>query len=267
MSKRARPPIITLTTDFGLRDYFVGSIKGVILQALPKARLIDISHEIPRHDIISGAFVVNEVCRYFPSGTVHLAVVDPGVGTVRRKIVVSFQGQHFVAPDNGLLTYLVDKAESRVFEIRGNTLLKFEESPTFAGRDHFAPIAAALASGTDPAALGVEIEDAYKISGLAIEKKESKLGGKIVYFDHFGNAITNIKRADLPEKFEIVIAGETLTGLKQNYAEGDEAKVNLIINSSGYLEIFMPEKSVKERLNLELLDVVAVLNVIKSPND
>ena len=253
---RPHPPIITLTTDFGLRDYFVGALKGVLLQSLPEARLIDISHEIPRHDIISGAFVINEAFPYFPPGTIHLSVVDPGVGTRRRMIVVSCAGQLFVAPDNGLLSYLLYKAESRAFKIEGNALLKFKESPTFAGRDHFAPIAAALASGTDPAALGEEIDDANIIEGLVIEKKESGIRGKIVYFDHFGNAITNIKRSDLPEQFKIIVGGEKLIELKRNYDEGIDAQANLIINSSGQLEIFVPRKSAKEQLNLELMDVI-----------
>jgi len=262
VSKLARPPIITLTTDFGLRDYFVGVIKGVILQTLPEIQFVDISHEIPRHDIISGAFVVNEICSYFPPGTVHLVVIDPGVGTDRKKIVVCYEQQFFVAPDNGLLTYILNKEESRTFEIT-STLLKFKKSPTFAGRDHFAPIATALASGTDPGELGVEINDAYKISGLSIEKNDSGLSGKIVYFDYFGNAITNIRKSDLPVHFKVMLGEKILTGLKQNYSEGDDTQANLIINSSAWLEFFVPGKSAKVQLSLSLMDVVSITNIFK----
>lgn len=264
---RPRIPIITLTSDFGLGDYFVGSLKGVILRALPDAQLIDISHEIPRHDIISGAFVINEAYRYFPPGTIHLVVIDPGVGTQRRKIVVCCERHRFVSPDNGLLSYLLNKTESRVFEIKESALLKFKESPTFAGRDHFAPIAAALASGIDPATLGVEIDDPCKISGFDIKKEEIKIMGKVVYFDHFGNAITNIKKADLPEHFEVAIGREILFALKQNYAEGAASQANLIINSSERLEVFVPRQSAQERLNLKLMDVVVVTETFNSPRD
>ncbi len=262
MTAAHQHPLITLTSDFGLRDYFVGALKGVILQRLPSAQLIDISHEIPRHDTISAAFVINEICPYFPSGTVHLAVVDPGVGTARRMIVVSCASQFFVAPDNGLLSYFLNHAESRVYNITGKGLLKFKKSPTFAGRDHFAPIAAALASGIKPADLGDEIDDAMKIPGLELEKNGSTLSGKIVYFDHFGNAITNIKESDLPEHFKVVIGSTTLTELKENYAEGEAGQINLIINSSARLEIFVARQNVKEHLKLNLMDPV-ILNTCK----
>ncbi|MFQ5949402.1 MAG: S-adenosyl-l-methionine hydroxide adenosyltransferase family protein, partial [Nitrospiria bacterium] len=184
--------IITLTTDFGIRDYFVGSLKGVLLQRVPNARLIDITHETPRHDIISAAFVVNEIYRTFPQGAIHLVVVDPGVGTERKKLIVSKEGHLFVAPDNGVLTYLFKEEGSRVYEVVDTRHLTFSNSPTFAGRDHFAPIVASLAVGILPEALGREISDYQCIKGLYPERKGSDLVGKIVYFDHFGNAITNL---------------------------------------------------------------------------
>lgn len=251
-------PIITLTTDFGLRDHFVGVLKGIFLKTLPSAQLIDISHDLPRHDIISAAFIINEAFPYFPSGTVHLAVVDPGVGTARRMIVVVCCSQFFVAPDNGLLSYLLHQPENRAYEIKDSDFLKLRKSSTFAGRDHFAPIAAALATGTDPSALGEEIDDAKKIEGLALEKNGTTTFGKIIYFDHFGNAIINIKNTDVPKHFKVEIGGETFTELKSCYAEGDEAQANLIINSSEWLEVFVPGQSAKAQMQLNLMDVVVL---------
>jgi S-adenosyl-L-methionine hydrolase (adenosine-forming) len=258
VSADVHTPIITLTTDFGLSDYFVGVLKGVLLQALPEVRIVDISHEIPRHDIISGAFVINEIFPYFPPGAVHLAVVDPGVGSTRRNIVVDYGGQHFVAPDNGLLSYVLGKAESRVYKINLRVGLKFKASPTFAGRDHFAPIAAMLASGRDPSELGEEIDDPCRLPGLSLGKRASGVIGKIVYFDHFGNGITNIKASDLSAASEVIVAGLRLGKLKQNYDEGSGTEGNIIINSSERLEVFVRGDSAKGKLNLKLMEVVTV---------
>jgi len=257
-------PIITLTTDFGSRDYFVGSMKGVLLRIVPNARLIDITHEIPRHDIVSAAFVINEIYRTFPQGTIHLVVVDPGVGTERKKLIVSKKGQLFVAPDNGVLTYLYREKETRIYEVVDTPYLTFSNSPTFAGRDHFAPIAASLAAGIHPEALGREISDYQRIEGLTPESMGSDLAGKIVYFDHFGNAITNLTESVLKKsvRFEVRIKGHSFQGLKRNYAEGDEEEGNLIINSSGHLEIFIPRKSAKEALKLNILDDLLVSHLM-----
>ncbi len=263
-SKRLEKPLITLTTDFGISDYFVGSLKGVLLQGAPSAQIIDLTHQLPRHDILSAAFVINEAFRYFPTETIHLVIVDPGVGTKRRKIVVSYKDQSFVAPDNGVLTYILQKEGSQSFEINESTSLKFEESPTFAGRDHFAPITALLASGTSPSTLGLKINDAYELKGLRVKQDGALLIGKIVYFDQYGNAITNLRRSCLGRKikdlklFTADVKGETLREIKQNYSEGEKGKGNFVINSSGYLEIFSPQNSVKALMKLNLMDEVIV---------
>jgi S-adenosylmethionine hydrolase len=256
-------PIITLTTDFGLSDYFVGSVKGVLLQRAPGVRLIDITHEIPPQDLITAAFVLKEASLYFPKGTVHLVVVDPGVGTDRRKIIAAEREQLYVAPDNGLLTYILQREGCRVYVVGETPLLPLEMSPTFAGRDHFAPIAALLAKGTPPDAFGPEIKDPVIIEGLLPKTGKGQMTGKIVYIDRFGNAITNVTEADLSVLFDasnlaLRVKGVRLVGLKRNYAEGERGTGNLILNSSGHLEIFVPRGSARDLLGLCLLDEVVI---------
>ncbi len=264
VANASKIPVITLTTDFGLRDYFVGVLKGVLLQSLPLAHVIDITHEIAPHDVISASFVVQETFRYFPEGTVHLVVVDPGVGTSRRKLVVTLCGQYFVAPDNGILTILLKMKGSRVFEIGSNADLKSGESPTFAARDHFAPIAATLAKGIKPGDLGKEIFDAHQIDDLTCKKAGTRISGKIVYFDRFGNGITNITRADLeegsktPENIKVELQDKRFIVLKGNYASGEENEVFAIINSSGHMEISSRNRSAQQILKLKLMDNIIV---------
>ncbi|MFQ5587662.1 MAG: S-adenosyl-l-methionine hydroxide adenosyltransferase family protein [Nitrospiria bacterium] len=262
----AKTPIITLTTDFGLSDYFVGVLKGVLARSTPHARLIDITHGIPPQDTISAAFVVRETLDYFPEGTIHLVVVDPGVGTARRKIIVTHKDQFFVAPDNGVLTYLFNEEGSRVFEVRDTVFLKFKESPTFAGRDHFAPIAALLAQERSPKDLGKEIFDARQIDGLCCKKDGDgeTIVGKIVYVDQFGNGISNVKSDDLGEKLknpkaiEADLGRHHLVGLKKNYAEAKAGELSFLINSSAYVEIFSKNTSAQKIFKFKLMDDIII---------
>lgn len=261
-------PIVTLTTDFGLSDYFVGSVKGVLLRetlqpGAPAIRLVDITHQIPRHDILSGAFVINEAYRYFPAGSVHLVVVDPGVGTERREIIAAHAGHLFVAPDNGILTYLfqVQDEETVVYQVKKTSFLNLKESATFAGRDHFAPVAALLAQGIGPEELGEPIADYKRIEGLSPRRAGADLIGNIVYFDTFGNAITNVtgallKEAGLEKEIRLSLSGKEIREIRKRYADGEKGIGNLIINSSGRLEIFSPRESARALLKLELLDEV-----------
>lgn len=260
---RPPAPIITLTTDFGLSDYFVGSVKGVLLQRAPGVSLIDITHEIPPQDLITAAFVLKEASLYFPKGTVHLAVVDPGVGTDRRKIIAAEGGQHYVAPDNGILTYILQRKGCRSYAVGETPLLSLEKSPTFAGRDHFAPIAALLATGTPPEAFGSEMKDPVLIEGLSPKIGTGQIVGMIVYIDRFGNAITNVTEADLSALFDrsdlaLRLKGVCLASLKRNYAEGEKGAGNLIVNSSGHLEVFVPGGSARDLLGLRLMDEVVI---------
>jgi hypothetical protein len=193
-------------------------------------------------------------------GTVHLIVIDPGVGTARRKLIVVKAGQFFVAPDNGVLTYLYQEEGSRVFEAMDTATLTFNKSPTFAGRDHFAPMAALLANGRQPEELGREIKDYQCIRELFPERLEQDLAGKIVYFDHFGNAVTNLNNTVLENRkdFRLQLKGHTFLGIKENYSEGKKGCGNMIMNSSGQLEIFVPLGSAKASLGLNLLDDLVI---------
>lgn len=265
-AERAKPalaPIVTLTTDFGTDDYFVGSVKGVLLGYRPDLQIIDITHQVPPHDIVSAAFIIKEAYRYFPLESVHLVVVDPGVGTDRKKIIVSHRSHTFVAPDNGVLTYITRMAGSAVYEVRDTPFFQFKTSPTFAGRDHFAPLAAFLAQGDAPEKFGKKTDDYCRLEALFPEERSGRYAGKIVYIDRFGNAITNFTERELErtasrEKAAIQIKGHRLTGLKRNYAEGEPGRGNLIVNSSGHIEIFVPAQSARSALKLSLLDDVTL---------
>jgi len=267
-------PIVTLTTDFGLSDYFVGSVKGVLLRetlssGLPAVRLVDITHQIPRHDILSGAFVINEAYRYFPAGSIHLVVVDPGVGTERRELIASHAGHLFVGPDNGVFTYIFQAGETKVYQVKKPSFLNLNESATFAGRDHFAPIAALLAGGVPPEKLGEPISDCKRIEGLSPWRAGADLVGKIVYFDQYGNAITNVTGAALKEagrRGEIFasLAERKIEGIRKSYAEGQKGAGNLIINSSDRLEIFTPGESARALLKLALLEEVYLKDLFRT---
>ena len=237
--------IITLTTDFGLEDEYAGVMKGVIISRAPGARLVDLTHLIPPQDIKRAALLIQSAYHSFPAHTIHVIVVDPGVGSRRRIILLQKQNQLFLAPDNGVLTLLLDD-DCRAREVSNHNLFLEKISNTFHGRDIFAPVAAALASGLDPADVGPEIAIKKLIKlpwpGIAISREEIR--GQIVYIDHFGNLISNIHYRLLPKFFRENIAGLTVTiknrfirPIKANYQEGEESEIMALFNSGNYLEI------------------------------
>jgi S-adenosylmethionine hydrolase len=184
---------ITLTTDFGTRDWFVGTMKGVILGINPRARVVDITHEIPPSDIRAGAFALMASCRYFPKGTLHVAVVDPGVGSRRRAIAVRTTKYTFIGPDNGVLSWVLKGEKIRTIrELENKRYFLEHVSRTFHGRDIFAPVAAHLSRGLALERLGRELKDLIRLPWPEPAKHPEELRGEIVYLDRFGNAITNI---------------------------------------------------------------------------
>jgi S-adenosylmethionine hydrolase len=193
--------IVTLLTDFGTADYFVGAMKGAILCVNPRATIIDITHEIPAHDIEAGAFTLMAACEAFPAGTVHVAVVDPGVGSPRRAIVAECGGQFFVAPDNGLVSYACERAASaRFFHATNRAYFRESVSSTFHGRDVFAPAAAALSNGVAPSELGEEIDDPVRLAPLAPRvADDGTIEARVIHVDHFGNLVTNVTRRELSD--------------------------------------------------------------------
>ena len=243
----SRPPIITLTTDFGLNDHFVGAMKGVLLEILPEAQLVDISHAVQAFDILDGALTISQAYSYFPTGTVHMVIVDPGVGTARRPIILATERYFFVAPDNGVLS-LIYAREQRI-NVRHVTAEHYFLQPrsnTFHGRDIFSPVAAYLAKGVDPERLGDEITD-YVRFGVPRPKPidERTLRGVVLKVDRFGNLVTNITPPDIPKLFESAapafkIAVGTkgqVTRICANYAEGGPGEAFGILGSMGFLEI------------------------------
>jgi S-adenosyl-L-methionine hydrolase (adenosine-forming) len=242
----AQRPIITLTTDFGLNDHFVGTIKGVILNISPEIEIVDISHSVQAFDVLDGALTIAQAYSYFPSGTVHMVVVDPGVGTARRPILVTSDRHHFVAPDNGVLSMVYAKEER--LHIRHVTAEHYSLQPisnTFHARDIFAPVAAWLAKGVDPEKFGDEISDFVRFNPPKPKSVNGNtLRGVILKVDRFGNLVTNITPQDAPmlfgtapAPFKLVVGKHEITSILPNYSEGSPGEVFGILGSMGYLEI------------------------------
>jgi S-adenosylmethionine hydrolase len=239
-------PIITLTTDFGSNDHFVGAMKGVILDIVPDAQIVDICHAVQAFDVLDGALTISQAYSYFPNRTVHVVVVDPGVGTARRPIVASCDKYHFVAPDNGVLS-LVYAREPRV-HVRHITSEHYFLQPvsnTFHARDIFSPVAAYLAKEVDSLKFGEEIEDYVRFSAPKPKAVDgNRLRGVVLKVDRFGNLITNITPQDAPmifgadpKAFKIVVGTREITELHNAYAEAAPGEVFGILGSMGFLEI------------------------------
>lgn len=248
----AEKPIVTLTTDFGLSDPFAAAMKGVILSINPEAQVVDLSHQVSSYDLFDGAMTLALAYSYFPAGTIHVVVVDPGVGSARRPILVSTRRYKFVAPDNGVLSLIYEREKE--FEVRCVTAEHYFLKPvsnTFHGRDIFAPIAAWLSKGVEADKFGEIITDGVK---FATPKPrcldESRIQGVVIRVDKFGNLITNIAPADAPALFGAKPPAFTLTmpktgagsqqkitQLHTSYSEGKASELFAIAGSSGYLEI------------------------------
>ena len=254
--------VITLLTDFGTADYFVAAMKGVILTINPQVSLVDITHEIPPQDIEAGAFTLLTCYRDFPEGTIHVAVVDPGVGSSRRAIVVRAGWYYFVGPDNGLFSYVCDREPSaEVFHVTATEHFRPSPSPTFHGRDVFAPVAAALSKDIQVEELGPQVSDAVRLAPLSPTRDEiGKLRGRIIHIDHFGNCITNFTRGDLPdtEAVKLSVNGRVIETFRQFFTDktGSEEEIFAIWGSAGYLELAVNRRSASEFLSAKRGDAV-----------
>jgi S-adenosylmethionine hydrolase len=238
-------PIVTLTTDFGTNDHFVGAVKGVILDIVPEAAIVDISHAVQAFDVLDGALTISQAYSYFPTGTVHMVVVDPGVGTARRPILASSDGYHFVAPDNGVLSMVYAREERmHVRHITSDHYFRQPVSHTFHARDVFAPVAGYLAKMVDSHKFGDEIEDYVRFAAPKPKPAgDKKIRGVVLKVDRFGNLITNVTPEDAPALFapnavfKIVVGSKEISDIRTAYAEGAPGEVFAVLGSMGYLEI------------------------------
>ena len=258
-SKPTAPPVVTLLTDFGTADYFVGAMKGAILSVNPRAQIIDVTHDVPPQDVAAGAFTLLNSYQTFPAGTVHVAVVDPGVGSSRRALVVAARDQFFVGPDNGLLGYVIERErEARVYHLTNDEYFRRPVSATFHGRDVFAPIAGALSAGVSPDELGPEAYDFVRLSPLAPRiGDDGTLLGSIIHVDRFGNCVTNFTRDDLTEEMmshgaSLRVGGHGVKSYRRFYAEagGDGEEPFAIWGSAGFLEVVVFGDSAARLLNV-----------------
>lgn len=261
--------VITLLTDFGLQDTYVSAMKGMMLKINPEVKIIDLTHLISPQDIKGASYALYSSYRFFPKGTIHIAVVDPEVGSSRRIICAKVAHQYFLAPDNGLLT-LVLKAESlhQIFEIDLKKLPPFDISFTFHGRDIFAPVAAYLSIGRAIESFARKIEK--PISTLNIFSKVTKGGllkGEIIHIDGFGNLITNIERKTFVEackgkKPMVCIRGHSIQGFSRFYNEARKGELLALWNSSDFLEVSINQGSAMEALRAKQGDTVTVMKAV-----
>ncbi|PYU32325.1 MAG: hypothetical protein DMG28_12135 [Acidobacteria bacterium] len=236
--------IITLVTDYGTSDHLVGTLKGVILNINPEAKIVDINHHVAPYDVLDGALTIGAAYRYFPPRTIHVVVVDPGVGTQRRPLLVAGETQYFIAPDNGVLSMVYEKEASvSVRHITADHYFLNPISSTFHGRDIFAPAAGWLSKGSQTASFGEEVTDYVRFALPKPKASGNALKGVVLRVDNFGNLMTNLTMEDLPPamtaegKIKLHIDGKEIHQLAQTYAQGAPGEPFAIPGSSGFLEI------------------------------
>jgi S-adenosylmethionine hydrolase len=263
--------IITLTTDFGLKDYYVGAMKAVLLSKAPEANLVDISHQIPPQDIMAAAWVLRNSAFLFPANTVHLVVVDPGVGTERRPVAVRIDDQLFVGPDNGLFSLIQadDEHEVAAVTLDNQEYWADAASKTFHGRDIFAPVAGALAAGADFEDLGSPLDELVSYRWAMPIADKDGIQGWIVHIDHYGNLITNI-RASLIEDMlsddgcKIYIGNTIIDGIHETFGAVEEGEPVAYIGSSGMLEVAINQGNAHQMLSVQKGANISVLQKQKA---
>ncbi|MEK7773098.1 MAG: SAM-dependent chlorinase/fluorinase [Deltaproteobacteria bacterium] len=235
--------IITLTTDFGLKDPYQGAMKGVILGINPYVRIVDITHLISPGNILECAYVLRDACNFFPEGAIHVGVVDPGVGGKRKPILIETDRHFFIGPDNGIFSLAADKKDiRRVIELKNREYFLKETGNTFHGRDIFAPVAGHLSLGLDPEEFGEELAGALSIEVPEPEKKGDTITGTIVYIDSFGNLTTDIRKEDilkdgLAVPCEVEVKGRILGPISKTYGSAGIGEPLALIGGSNFLEI------------------------------
>jgi len=250
--------IITLTTDYGINDHLVGTLKGVILKISPEVTIVDITHNVAAFDLLDGALAIGSAYSYFPPKTIHVVVVDPGVGTERRPLLVSAQNQYFVAPDNGVLSVIYEREQETLVVRHANAEHYYLQpvSKTFHGRDIFAPVAAWLSKGWQTASMGDEITDYKRFAIPRPKESDGVLKGVVLRADAFGNLITNFLPGDLPESalkdgvVKLQAGNHSVTKLVDTFARGSNGEPIAYVGSSGFIEIGVNKASAARTLSL-----------------
>jgi len=238
-------PIVTFLSDFGQADWFVGVVHGVVATICPAARMVDLSHQVAPGDVARGAFILEAAAPDFPPGTIHVAVIDPGVGTERRALGVRARGQVFVGPDNGVLEWALADPAAEVRVLANSQLFREPVSRTFHGRDVFAPVAAHLACGADFTSLGPAARDQVRLARPATRHADGALRGCVVFIDHFGNALTDLTAAAIAEAFpattesdlDVRVLDRRVRGITRSYGDAPIGTLVAILGSSGRLEL------------------------------
>lgn len=259
-------PIVTLLTDFGTKDHYVASMKGVILRINPLCTLIDITHQIKPQDVEEGAFVLASAFSYFPKGTIHLAVVDPEVGGPRNPILLVTQNYFFIGPDNGLFTQAAKReGVKRIVVLNNIKYFLHDVSATFHGRDIFAPVAGYLSLGTNPQTFGERTDHWVELDLKKPELRGGKLIGEIIQIDAFGNLTTNIDRELFLQytknhSFLVRVGKRMIEGLTRRYGEGEKNEPITLFGNGGFLEIAVRDGNAQKRLKVKRGDRVFVQN-------
>jgi len=251
--------LIALLTDFGYKDGFVGTVKGVIKSINPYVDIIDISHGVSSFNIIEGALILKASFKYFPKGTIFVVVVDPGVGTERKPIIVKTKNYFFIAPDNGILSPVLEEEKpEKIIHIQNNKFMLKADNNTFHGRDIFAPVSAYLSKGINIDEFGRKLNSYAKLNIPEPKKEKNKIEGQILFFDKFGNGITNIKSLRTFKKGYVKNQNIPIKKLINAFLEGDKESLNLIKGSFGFYELTVPLGNAKEKFNLKEGDKVII---------
>jgi S-adenosylmethionine hydrolase len=261
--RKGGPGIVTLISDFGLQGEYAGAVKGAILNVNPRCQVVDITHQIPAQDTLQASFVLKNTYPYFPAGTVHLVVVDPGVGTQRKPVALKIAGHFFVGPDNGVFSFILSEGKNEGYEITRRKLFLSPVSSTFHGRDIFGPVAGHLSLGMDPRRLGPRLEEWVRLKGSDPEVKGKQLVGRVLFADAFGNLVTNISRREFEswiggQPLQIKGKGWRLDHLQETYQDVQPGRPLALFGSAGLLEIAVNGGNAQLTLGLKPGDSISI---------
>jgi S-adenosyl-L-methionine hydrolase (adenosine-forming) len=255
--------LITLTTDFGYQDSFVGIMKGVIYAINPDAHVIDLTHGVPPQNVMAGALILQHSIRYFPPGTIHVVVVDPGVGSPRRPILIEFDGSYYIGPDNGVLSVAFERKQPSSITLLSNKAFQLNPtSNTFHAREIFAPVAAHLSLGVPASEFGEKLDTFVELIIPKLARRELRIEGEIIYIDSFGNLFTNVRERDLTglprDLLRISLGPVEVGGFSPNYSNVSTGEFACVFNSWGLLEIALNKGNARQRTGAKVGDKISV---------